>query len=89
MKAIQKKAKEPKETKLWDKRRSEFIRVKSHDDTIQEMSDSDFCVKFSTFQFYAIEHNSKSNHWSINGFWGSFVSGLNQSTMVHPSEIIF
>jgi hypothetical protein len=32
-------------------------------DTTQERSDSDFGVNFSTIQFYAIEHNSKSNHW--------------------------
>ena len=30
-------------------------------DTLQARSDSDFGVKFSTFQFYAIEHNFKSN----------------------------
>ena len=40
--------KEPKESKLWGKKYSEFIRVKSYDDTIQAKSDSDFCVKFST-----------------------------------------
>jgi hypothetical protein len=32
-------------------------------DTTQERSDSDFGAKFSTVQFYAIEHNSKSNCW--------------------------
>ena len=32
-------------------------------DTTQERSDSDFGIKFSTVQFYAIEHNFKSNHW--------------------------
>jgi hypothetical protein len=32
-------------------------------DTIQLRSDSDFSVKFSFVQFYAIEHNSKSNRW--------------------------
>jgi hypothetical protein len=32
-------------------------------DTIQVRSDSDFDVKFSIIQFYAIEHNSKSNRW--------------------------
>jgi hypothetical protein len=32
-------------------------------DTLQARSDSDFDVKFSTVQFYAIEHNFKSNHW--------------------------
>jgi hypothetical protein len=32
-------------------------------DTIQVRSDSDFGVKFSTVQFYAIEHNFKSNRW--------------------------
>jgi hypothetical protein len=30
-------------------------------DTTQARSDSDFGVKFSTVQFYAIEHNFKSN----------------------------
>jgi hypothetical protein len=29
--------------------------------TIQVRSDSDFCVKFPTVQFYVTEHNSKSN----------------------------
>ena len=29
----------------------------------QARSDSDFGVKFSIVQFYAIEHNSKSNCW--------------------------
>jgi hypothetical protein len=32
-------------------------------DTTQARSDSDFGIKFSTVQFYAIEHNSKSNYW--------------------------
>jgi len=32
-------------------------------DTTQVRSDSDFGIKFSTVQFYAIEHNSKSNYW--------------------------
>jgi len=32
-------------------------------DTIQVRSDSDFSIKFSTVQFYTIEHNSKSNYW--------------------------
>jgi len=32
-------------------------------DTNQARSDSDFGVKFSTFQFYVIEHNFKSNRW--------------------------
>ena len=32
-------------------------------DMTQARSDSDFGVKFSTVQFYAIEHNSKSNCW--------------------------
>jgi hypothetical protein len=31
-------------------------------DTIQSRSDSDFVVKSSTVQFYAFEHNWKSNH---------------------------
>jgi hypothetical protein len=31
--------------------------------TNQARSDSDFGVKFSTIQFYAIEHNFKSNRW--------------------------
>jgi hypothetical protein len=32
-------------------------------DTIQAISDSVFGVKFLIVQFYAIEHNSKSNCW--------------------------
>jgi len=32
-------------------------------DTNQTRSDSDFGVKFSIVQFYAIEHNFKSNRW--------------------------
>jgi len=32
-------------------------------DTTQARSDSDFGVRVSTFQFYAIEHNFKSNRW--------------------------
>jgi hypothetical protein len=32
-------------------------------DTLQARSDSDFGVKYSTVQFYAIEHNFKSNRW--------------------------
>jgi hypothetical protein len=32
-------------------------------DTNQARSDSDFGIKFSTVQFYAIEHNSKSKRW--------------------------
>jgi hypothetical protein len=32
-------------------------------DTNQARSDSDFGVKFSTVQFYTIEHNFKSNRW--------------------------
>jgi hypothetical protein len=32
-------------------------------DTIQIRSDLDFGVKFSTVQFYANDHNSKSNRW--------------------------
>jgi hypothetical protein len=30
---------------------------------IQARSDLDFDIKFSIIQFYAIEHNSKLNHW--------------------------
>jgi len=33
-------------------------------DTTQARSNSDFDVKFSTIQFYAIKHNFKSNHWT-------------------------
>jgi hypothetical protein len=32
-------------------------------DTNHARSNSDFGVKFSTVQFYTIEHNFKSNHW--------------------------
>jgi hypothetical protein len=32
-------------------------------DTIQVRSYSDFDVKFSTIQFYVIEHNFKFNRW--------------------------
>jgi hypothetical protein len=32
-------------------------------DTNQARSDSDFGIKFSIVQFYAIEHNSKSKRW--------------------------
>jgi hypothetical protein len=32
-------------------------------DTNHTRSDSDFGVKFSIVQFYAIEHNFKSNRW--------------------------
>jgi hypothetical protein len=32
-------------------------------DMIKARSILDFGIKFSTFQFYAIEDNSKSNHW--------------------------
>jgi hypothetical protein len=32
-------------------------------DTTQARSDSDFGVRVSTVQFYAIEHNFKSNRW--------------------------
>ena len=32
-------------------------------DTTQARSSLDFSVKFSTVQFYAIKHNSKSNCW--------------------------
>jgi hypothetical protein len=32
-------------------------------DTTQVKSDSDFGVKVSTVQFYAIEHNFKFNRW--------------------------
>jgi len=32
-------------------------------DMLQARSDSDFGVKFSTVQFYAIEYNFKSNRW--------------------------
>jgi len=32
-------------------------------DTTQARSDSDFGINCSTVQFYAIEHNVKSNRW--------------------------
>jgi hypothetical protein len=32
-------------------------------DSIQVRSDLDFIVKFFIVQFYAFEHNSKSNRW--------------------------
>jgi len=32
-------------------------------DTTQPRSDLDFSLKFSTFQFYIMEHSSKSNRW--------------------------
>ena len=36
---------------------------RSYYDTIQVRSDSEFGVKFSIVQFYAIEHNFKFNCW--------------------------
>jgi hypothetical protein len=36
---------------------------RSYCDTIQVRSDSDFGVKLSIVQFYAIEHNFKFNRW--------------------------
>jgi len=32
-------------------------------DTTQARSDSDFGIRVSNVQFYAIKHNFKSNHW--------------------------
>jgi len=46
--------------KLVDNSRMSHLEERGND-TIQVRSDSNFGVKFSIVQFYAIEHNSKTN----------------------------